>query len=1088
MDAEPDIRQTPSRGPRVVGGPAPRYDVGVALLLGAATFLVYLWSIMPGAFPGEPASLVATAVGVKPSLTAQHVVWRWLVAVVANLATDNVVFRVNLLSAVFGALSVGSLYLVMARTLALAIDEGQVGHAAANQRHVSVRIARQGILLGGVTAALALAFAIPFWIASTQSYYHTFYICWLLLGILCLLQYVRTDRLGWALLFALLHGAGMSQTASFVAFAPLLGAAVLYSFWNHDRIYPGALLPLVAAGLLGGSLILVNAWSFYGSDGFRLMGFGGYYQIVRVLLKDLQNGILGSLPRVGWMIIVGLTIAPWLAALVAGLRALNGERDWSFYALHGALAIVTVAVLVDIKASPWRFFGVSNVTIVPYLLASMTFGYLATYLYLLPMHLWAVPDRPQLVRLQRGLRAAVALGALLFCGAVAVSNHRQADHGNTRFIALYADRVLDSLEGRTWLATNGVLDDVLLLRARERGIPLNCLNLAEANDPVAIKIAKQKLDNVRLRNTVDLGFVSLLQEWIASEPSASRDLALALVPDLWGLANYEMLPSGLVFLGATPDEMKAVSVEAWIARHEALWDEMDRALAEVPDDASDRVLFYRNRIVRPQTSFVGNNLGFMLESLDKAPEAFLVYDRMHAFDPDNVSALLNWATMVFNGHAPEKKDAVARDLESLNRRLEGTQLPIWSLSRVFGYVSRPETFAQLGWSWAGSGQPRLAINALQRAEASTPAEHRGALKSSIARIHMLQDRPEESERVYFEMLVEDAGNREALMGLVRIFALRGDAARAREFLGRAEKAGVPRVPLLIATALVTQVEGNTAVARAILQEQVDLDPTNSEAWAYLCALLTQERDAKALQVAVQKLEETAGSDSFNALVARGSQAVMLADLRAARDFFLRAHRLQPTAVVLLDRVLHLDFEIADKVAGAEHARTMLRLDAKNSFGNYIMGSLAMERRDYESAEDYLRRSVEGDQTVANLNDLAVVLVRRNQLQEADLRIQQAFKIDDQNYAAWDTYGMVRLAKGELDEAEMAFNTALKHESTDLRIHVHLAEVMFRKNEIARASEIIRAVAKEVDTLPREDWEQFEDLHLKVLGVKFAKGR
>lgn len=690
--------------------------------------------------------------------------------------------------------------------------------------------------------------------------------------------------------------------------------------------------------------------------------------------------------------------------------------------------------------------------------------------------------------MQRWVRGGVVVAVAVFCGVAAFRNLRKADYRGTRFIALYADRLLDNLNGRTWLATNGVLDDVLLLRARERGIPLNCLNLSEANNQVAIRVAKGKLSNIRLRNTVDLGFVSLLQEWITSEPEAGRELALALVPDLWGLGDYEMLPHGLVFLGATTDEMKDVNLPDVIARHKALWAEMEAALDEVPDSATEVVKVYRDRFVRPQTSFVGNNLGYLLESLGKPDEAFEVYDRMHAFDPANVSALLNWATMVFNGRSPEKKDAVFKALEELNKKLEGTQLPIWSLSRVFGYVSRPEQFAQLGWSWAGSGQPRLALKALERAEASTPAEHRTVLKSSMARIHMLRDRPEESERVYYEMLVEDAGNREALMGLVRIFALRGDAARAREFLARAEKAGVPRVPLLIATALVTRVEGDSARARAILQEQVDLDPSNIEAWSHLCALLMDEQDVKALEIAVGKLEESAGSDAYPTLIARAGQAMLAKDLRAARDFFSRAQRLQPTAVVLLEQLLDLDFRLADKVTAQEHARMLLRLDNRNSLANYIMGSLAAERRDYESAEDYLRRSVEAAQGVANLNDLAVVLLRRDQIEEAELRIQQAFKLDDQNYAAWDTFGMIRMAKGELDEAEMAFNTALKHEAEDLRVHVHLAEVLFRKNQTERAAEVLRAVAKEVDTLPREDWERFEDLHLKVLGVKFARSK
>lgn len=1088
MDDSQPLRPATPRRSRSVSEAEARMDLGVAFLLGASAFLVYLWSIMPGAFPGDPASLVARAVGVKPQLSAEHAVWAWLASFVAGFRQDNIVFRVNFLSAVCGALSVGLLYLVVTRLLSQVIDETLSGRLPPARRALGAAVVRRAVLLGGVCASLALAYCIPFWIASTQSYYHTLYVAWLLGSVLLLLQYIRTGRIGWAILFSSVHAAGMTQASAFIAFAPLLGAALLFMLWRKDDFDLRSLLPIVLAGFAGGCLIFFNAGVFFRSEGFELMGYGGFFQVVRLLVNSLRAGITGSLPRVGWMIIVGLTIAPWMAAMVASFRALNEERDWSFYALHAAIATVTVAVLIDIKASPWRFMGVSDATIIPYVLTSMTFGYLAAYLLLLVTHALDIPDVPRKWRLARILRTAVMVVFPLFAVVAALLNFRETDHRRTRFIALYADRLLDNLAGRSWLVTNGVLDDVLLLRAKERGIPLRCISLADNSSDVAIRYFKRHIDNIRLKNTADLGFVSMLQEWITSEPSAGTDLALALVPDLWGTGDYEVQPNGLVFLGVKDEEFKAQQVPALLERHNALWDEMEQALAAVPESASDRIQFYRDRIVRPQVSFIGNNLGYMLETMGKNKESFAVYDRMHAFDPDNVSALLNWATMVFNGQAPEKKDAVVRDLDALNRKLDGSQLPIWSLARVFGYVSRPETFAQLGWSWASSGQPNLALRALSRAEESTPPEHRAAIRASMAHIHMLRDRPEESERVYFEMLVEDAANREALMGLVRIFTLRGDVARAREFLQRAEKAGVPKSQLLVSTAMITHAEGNTAVARAILQEQIDLDPKNVQAMAILCALLVQERDVKGLEAAIGKLELAAGPDSYQVLIARGSLAELVGDRRAARDHFLRAYRFMPNAVALLDRILKLDFQLADKIAAAEHAKTMLRLDLRNSFANYLMGSLASERRDYAAAEDFLRVSVASEATVANLNDLADVLVRRKQIEEAELRVNQAFKLDDQRYEAWDTYGQILMEKGQLDDAETALTTALKLFADDLRVHVHLAHLYFRKGDNPRAAEILRTVAKEAESLPREEWERFEDLHLKVLGVKYAKKR
>jgi len=1070
-----------------LGNFSPWVNAGVALLLGALAFIGYLMVLSPGAFPGEPASLVAGAVGVKPVLTAQHVVWRGLVGWIADWSRGGIMLRVNLFSAVCGALSVGLMYLLTTSLLGLALDDEQLGNIPTSQRHLARRIARTAAIFGGIIAALTLAFSIPFWIASTQAYYHAFYVAWLLFTGLCIARFAESDHLGWAVAAAFLHGAGMTQTSAFVAFAPIIGLAMLYLLWYNRRIYPAALLAIAGAALLGMSLIFVSAQVFYKSDGFWLMNYGGFFQIIRHLWIMLVGGIRASLPQVGWLILLGLTIVPWIAALITAARALNGERDWGYGVLNLAIAIVTVAVLINIKASPWRIFGVGNTTIVPYMLTAMTTGYLACYAYLLPTHFWGIADEngknhhtPLLTR-----RVIIAL-IVLFCCGTTIANYGKSNHRGTRFIALYADRLLDNLEGRTWLATNGAMDDVLLLRAHERGIDLNCLNLSQGNSQTAIRIASSKLPHVRLRNSATLGFVTLLQEWISSDLDAGSTLALALVPDLWSLGDYEMLPRGFVFLGISRDELEQVSWAKEIEHHNLLWGELEEAFAEIPESAPDWIHNCRDRIVRPHASFIGNNLGYTLELLDKPDQAFAVYDRVHQFDPDNVSALLNWSTMVFNGRAPEKKDDVFAALEGLNKRLEGTQLPIWSLSRVFGYVSRPEQFAQLGWSWAGSGQPRLALKALEKAEEGTPAENRIALQSSMARIHLLQDRPEETERVYYDMLIEDAGNRGALMGLVRIQAMRGDTASARTFLERAEKAGVPRATLMIATALIARVEGNVSQARSILQEQVDLDPTNIEAWSHLCALLTDEKDMPALEVAVKRLEDAAGTDAFPTLIARTGQAMAENNPRVARDFLSRAQRLQPHAIALLEQLLLLDYQLVDKNLATEHARMLLRLNSANGTANYIMGSLAAERRDYDSAEDYLRRSVEAGETVQNLNDLAFVLLRRDQVAEAEKRVLQALKLDDQDYSAWDTFGMIRVARGEYEEAEVAFNTSLKLFSEDLRVHVHLAEALLLKKETSRAAEILRGVIKEVDTLPREDWEKFEELHLKILGTKYSR--
>ena len=54
---------------------------------------------------------------------------------------------------------------------------------------------------------------------------------------------------------------------------------------------------------------------------------------------------------------------------------------------------------------------------------------------------------------------------------------------------------------------------------------------------------------------------------------------------------------------------------------------------------------YMSNFVRRKVSFIGNNLAYVLEQQGKIDEAFNLYYRVHKFDPDNISALLNVCLM-----------------------------------------------------------------------------------------------------------------------------------------------------------------------------------------------------------------------------------------------------------------------------------------------------------------------------------------------------------------------------------------------------------------------------------------------------------
>ena len=1061
----------------------------VALAVAVVALVVYLTTLAGGVLPGEPAQTLLGLSGAEANLVVRHVVWRKLVglAVVAGGSSFSLV--VNAFCAVVSALGVGLMYLVAAALVGLMLDGDHLKSALGVQAR---KDAEAMSAIAGVFAAVTLAFCAPYWVAATQPYIHSFYLLWLLASIFLSLRFVGTMKMRYLWAFCVVHGAGMAQTSCFVAFAPLLYLFVLFNLWSADRLSGRVFGRMVLLTLLGGALLLVNAWEFHGSEGYALAGIDGYFGIVKRLGREILNGIFGSLPRVGWMILLGMTVAPCLSILLTGRRALNGERDWSFYALHVVVLVVTVLVILDTRVSPWQIYRKDSLQIVPYAMMALTFGYLMAYLYAQTLLLFPreVDDR------RNRLPQAIRYGAVLLATALSVyafvGSRRDADHKRMQFVWMYADHLLNNLEGRTWLLTNGVLDDMVLVRARELGVPVNMLNLSQANSRLAQKRIKAKLESVRLRNSADVGLFPLVQEWITSEKDVASQLGLCLYPDLWNFGDYEVYPNGLAFFGADPAQMQEVAKRDLVGSFLSMMEAFAPALERVGEKDSQRNRFYR-QLVKGQVSFVGNNLGFLLETLERKEDAFTIYSRVHDFDPDNVSALLNFATMVQGGMHPELKDKAMADLEAFQRKLT-TPLEIWSLSRTFGYVSSPEAFAKLGWSWAMSGQKNLALKSLTRALKDLQPENRGKLRSVMADVYMQSNDRVSSERVYQEILAEDPGDHLALIGLVRINVMNGDAAKAQDYLAKAKAAGVPRQRLLYETVGLELAVGEVDRARIIAQELVEIDPNNAEAHVVMSAIASQlyldaktpeatESALKSLQKAVAELERVSGKEDFRTLFVKGRMHLITRNYAEARENFKAALKRapNPNIVPLLDSILTADHALVDKEAALKTSREILHRDPRHGFANYILGSLALEREEYPSAEDYLARALEvSPDSILVLNDLAVAKLKLKKLDEAESLIRKSFKTDDQIYAAWDTLGEILLARGDVDGASEAFETALKLNDKDLRVHLHVAQIHFRRGELDKSREIIRKLAAGADVFMGDDLAQYEELSQALL--------
>ena len=1038
-----------------------RENLLVALAVFAVALVAYSFMLVPFAVPGPSADTLASALGLRGGLATRHLVWRRILgAVLAGSSPEGAIWSANALCLVFSALGVSLVYLVLSQLVLLFFDYEHFELALGRDPTRRLGLAAGA---GGLAAAAALLFCAPYWSVAAQVRPDPFYLCWLLLSALALLRFGATGGLPWLFAFGAIHALGLSQTSCFWGWAPVFYLYALFVAWSADKLRwqtAAAFLVLTAAcfGLAFRQDILSvmssDAWSLIPATDTPTAG-----KLAKNAMRALVTGIWGSVPRAYWLILLGLCVAPCLAALVVARRALNGEHDVAMLALHATMAVVTVLVLLDPPFSPWQLYGGESLQILPHAMTAFALGYLVV---------WA--DAALLLRdpeggaVPRGILAAAAPALLLFA---AFHNADDANPRRVRFAVRYADAVLDGLRGRTHLVTEdfGTYDSTLLLRARERGIPLDVpIDLSRPGDTRLLDDVCRSLPTVRLANVARVDYMSLLKHWIPRRAEAGSELALSVYPDLWYTGPFEAVPSGLVFIGEAPGASVPGETEGadFIALADAFAPEFDA----VPEDDFG----WRRRLVhfaRRQVALAGNNLAFRLERAGRTEEAFALYRRIHELLPEHVPALLNWATLVRTGLHPEDTDAVRAAFGKLQKDVQERRHPeLGYLAVRDGYVSDPAAYAVAGWNWARSGEPRLAAIALRDAAERVGPEQQSALLGILAEMHFASGDAEASERTWLEILEEDPGDNRALLGLVSLCITGGRLDEAREWLAKARVAGVPEASLLRMEAVAALASGDIAAARDAAGSLRALAPASVEVPMILAQVETAlfrgakteaEREASlaALRSHVAALSEKLGADALPVLLASGECKTLEERWEDARqDYFSAIAKMEPGNRALplaLSHILDLDFRLADKDAARVHAREILARSPDNPFANYVLGSLALEKERYESAEDYLLHAREGaPDAYFVVNDLAVAQQALHRLDRAERTAREAVAVAPDEYAPHDTLGGILLEKGDAAAAMAEFEKAQKIYGADPRVDLHIAVAALRLGDVERA--------------------------------------
>lgn len=640
-----------------------RLDWTVGLLVGGVALLVYLATMVRGFYPGLSATLAAQVTGLTLAPLPDHPLW--------TLAAQGLLkvfgfspFLLNSFSAVCGALSVFLFYGLVSRAV----------FASINQQISMERNAVRASVFAGLFASVALAFSMAVWTASTRFLPYSWDLLLLLLSFTMLGRYLKTSNPGWVAGISFLLGVGIVETPAFIPFAAVIGTWLM-SYWiRSPRGFRGSYLAIILIfGILGLCMYLVAGWRFAAANNLADFEYSSFLDVVwKYLLAQFKWARAFFHRNIPWLLVLLFAFVPWLVVLVTASRGLNETRDWVFYVMHIAWTIFTLVVIGNAYGSPWAALATYNrVPVFLQACAAATAGYLVAYWYLLMANRPAGDSRGR----QPNVRVGVVLGyvftvpLMVLIAATVLVNAARSYGPRGDFAGTCAREFIAGLDGRRWVVGDGIFDSHILLEARRMGYDIRLVSFAHDRNPAYLSRLRsyvendpefESLDRLRLGNSTQLGSLAFLQDWCADDESIGKKIVMLNTPDILLGSGLTVAPCRLGFVGVRDRE--SLKDHDFLAEYGPFWDRMEKLLPRTAKNyAPDAADFLRSHL-RRQVGFVANNLGVLLEDLDRPEEAFQVYRRVREIDRENASALLNLVEMVVSkGYHPELKDEIQRE-------------------------------------------------------------------------------------------------------------------------------------------------------------------------------------------------------------------------------------------------------------------------------------------------------------------------------------------------------------------------------------------------------------------------------------------
>ena len=1020
------------------------------LLWGLVALGFFLIGLCPWAFPGEGADFMARTLGLLPASNAHPLAGLFYGAFGACLPAGAAVAAMNAASAVFGALCVALLCALVRGLLYFFGDEPR-----------TVPYTPWAVAVAVPVAALACLLSPDFVRASTHFQWQTFDLFLLLAAAFLVLRTAANGSAARMGVAAFLIGLIALEAPELALATPVLLVALALSFFFahtrlHAKAYGYALaLPFVVGLALGCAVIVAGGSSLQGA----LVGHG-------VRLAVAVGDFLKDGP---WILMALFGIVPGvLAPFVVGAVGVNRRTLSTVVTLLALTALSVIAFLpIDVSVAGLAREWDEAYPLLPVVCAALGLGAACGSLVLFaavrtPFE--GVVERSfarRLSRLQGFVTLPVALVLFLVGGVWSLCAARAADAAYLSsdpardLPAAYADAVLDRA-GDGWLLTDGAHDALIALRTAERG---HGPTLLHAGDTDALLAAFDAAPFIRDADREDLrlwlrdfGFLAFLQAWFDRDPKGVQDnlstltltfLAASQDPSKANFAqrlvNGSLLPDGPVCRLAADAQARRAALRAPESVAESI------PLLEgdaLPETAAPALVDFAQDL-RRRLAANAVNAAFARFTAGEADPAKALLAKVHAFDPDNLSALVFLHDVAVRFDDTALRDRCEADLVALYNRFreEKRRLSFEEVLITQGNLPIQPMLQAVVVQYARNIRAADAVEALRRIAESVRTQSATLLQNpgQLLAANLLAAANDPSRRAE-AIAAFDAILRNADAALARLHRQEGDVNALRDAVLQGEALGGPDA-FAYERALLHAVTGEAEQANAALNRYLDAHRDDLEAITFFATLQIGAGDIQAvraetlprLKVAVEAKAKDAGRavadprDQYFLHIVTAQVGLAEGNLKAARDAFLDALKTRPDVEAVRNSILELDLRIDDRVAAGVHAEEFLSYDPTLPFANYAMGSNALLDNRPEDAVVYLRRAAVRDPRMpyapAAYNDLAEAYRRLGRWDDAIAAAEEAAVLSPALAIAYETAATAYLGKGDLEGAQRAIDRA-----------------------------------------------------------------